>query len=209
MRRGTGTVQANRNSGRRGPGLLYLSTTCADQQRRSCSLWCFLKPFAGVVSVSVPGMGRFWAEVLCQTGSELRCATWGGRRKTSGIAGYMGLGRCSTRCSQIVIQSIPAALPPQSPLQSLNPHNPPPPPPTLFSRWMHVDPVTGWIDGAADVRQLQGLNRTLAYVVGFAGGGAKDLTRRYAIRSREEVLGNCTNGREGTNNNRFTFICRN
>lgn len=46
-------------------------------------------------------------------------------------------------------------------------------------RWVHVDPVAGWVDRAGDVEGLVPRGTALAYVVAFAGGGAKDVTRRY------------------------------
>jgi hypothetical protein len=44
-----------------------------------------------------------------------------------------------------------------------------------------VDPLTGWIDRAADVESLapRGQLLTMTYAVAFAGGGAKDVTQRW------------------------------
>jgi len=48
-------------------------------------------------------------------------------------------------------------------------------------RWIHVCPISGWIDRAEDVEGLAPRGHSLAYVVAFGGhGGAKDVTRRYA-----------------------------
>jgi xeroderma pigmentosum group C-complementing protein len=46
-------------------------------------------------------------------------------------------------------------------------------------RWVHADPVAGWVDRAGDVEGLAPRGAALAYVAAFAGGGAKDVTRRY------------------------------
>ncbi|KAL4536811.1 hypothetical protein Ndes2437B_g06215 [Nannochloris sp. 'desiccata'] len=52
---------------------------------------------------------------------------------------------------------------------------------TTSGRWVHVCPISGWIDRAEDVEGLAPRGQSLAYVVAFGGhGGAKDVTRRYA-----------------------------
>ncbi|GAB4822170.1 hypothetical protein N2152v2_009216 [Parachlorella kessleri] len=48
------------------------------------------------------------------------------------------------------------------------------------ARWVHVDPLTGWIDREGDVESLAPRGQPLTYVVAFAGGGAKDVTSRYS-----------------------------
>ncbi|KAK3248155.1 hypothetical protein CYMTET_42373, partial [Cymbomonas tetramitiformis] len=47
-------------------------------------------------------------------------------------------------------------------------------------RWVHVDPVRQLLDQAEGVELLVGRRNPMAYVMAFAGGGAKDVTRRYA-----------------------------
>lgn len=47
-------------------------------------------------------------------------------------------------------------------------------------RWVHVDPITGWYDRPENVEGLVARDQTLAYVIACSGGGAKDVTRRYA-----------------------------
>ncbi|CAI7887099.1 unnamed protein product [Closterium sp. NIES-53] len=50
-------------------------------------------------------------------------------------------------------------------------------------RWVHVDGGRGVVDGEEKVEGLlMGMSQPLTYVVGLAGGGAKDVTRRYAAR---------------------------
>lgn len=57
-------------------------------------------------------------------------------------------------------------------------------------RWVHVDPLTGWVDRAADVEANVGKERQpLRYVVAFAGGGAKDVTQRCVGKGRAGVRG--------------------
>lgn len=50
-------------------------------------------------------------------------------------------------------------------------------------RWLHVDPLSGEIDcpEAIGERRQKAHRPAFSYVVGFAGGGGKDVTRRYAI----------------------------
>eukprot|EP00850_Spirogloea_muscicola_P016316 SM000131S26746 [mRNA] locus=s131:317913:324544:+ [translate_table: standard] len=51
-------------------------------------------------------------------------------------------------------------------------------------RWVHVDGARGVVDGANDVEAATaaGCCQPLRYVLAFAGGGAKDITRRYISR---------------------------
>eukprot|EP00850_Spirogloea_muscicola_P006439 SM000030S11448 [mRNA] locus=s30:669086:672434:- [translate_table: standard] len=51
-------------------------------------------------------------------------------------------------------------------------------------RWVHVDGARGVVDGANDVEAATaaGCCQPLRYVLAFAGGGAKDITRRYITR---------------------------
>jgi xeroderma pigmentosum group C-complementing protein len=53
---------------------------------------------------------------------------------------------------------------------------------TLTGRWVHVDAVNDIIDGERQVEAASAVCRKpLRYVVAFAGGGAKDVTRRFAF----------------------------
>lgn len=48
-------------------------------------------------------------------------------------------------------------------------------------RWVHVDPVAGWLDKPAEVQSAafkQLSAEPLSYVVAFANAGAKDVTQR-------------------------------
>ncbi|GMH36283.1 hypothetical protein BSKO_04151 [Bryopsis sp. KO-2023] len=47
-------------------------------------------------------------------------------------------------------------------------------------RWVHVDPINDWVDRCNAVEDIAHRRSPLTYVVGFSGGGAKDVTRRYA-----------------------------
>lgn len=47
-------------------------------------------------------------------------------------------------------------------------------------RWVPVDPLTGWIDRAADMEVLTPGGQPLTYVVALAGGGAKEVIQRYS-----------------------------
>ncbi|GBG69118.1 hypothetical protein CBR_g3816 [Chara braunii] len=50
-------------------------------------------------------------------------------------------------------------------------------------RWVHFDAARGAVDGADKVAgTFAGWPRPMRYVVGFIGGGAKDITRRYVLR---------------------------
>ena len=52
---------------------------------------------------------------------------------------------------------------------------------TMAGRWVHVDVVNDIIDGEQKVEVASAVCRKpLRYVVAFAGGGAKDVTRRFA-----------------------------
>ena len=59
-------------------------------------------------------------------------------------------------------------------------------------RWVHFDPITGWFDQPENVEGLVARPNDLAYVVACAGGGAKDVTRRYtssfqaSLKQRDE-----------------------
>ena len=51
---------------------------------------------------------------------------------------------------------------------------------TNSGRWVHICPISGWIDRAEDVEGLAPRGQSLAYILAFSGqGGAKDVTRRY------------------------------
>lgn len=53
---------------------------------------------------------------------------------------------------------------------------------TLNGRWIHVDAVNGIVDGESDVEASAAAGRKpIKYVVAFSGGGAKDVTRRFAL----------------------------
>ncbi|XP_065849106.1 DNA repair protein RAD4 isoform X2 [Euphorbia lathyris] len=55
---------------------------------------------------------------------------------------------------------------------------------TLTGRWVHVDAVNAIVDGEQKVEAAAAACRTsLRYVVAFAGHGAKDVTRRYCMKS--------------------------
>ena len=47
------------------------------------------------------------------------------------------------------------------------------------SRWITVDPLSGQVDRPESIGPRR--DRPFSYVLGFAGGGAKDVTRRYAV----------------------------
>ena len=47
-------------------------------------------------------------------------------------------------------------------------------------RWVHADPLTGWLDREREVEGLQPRGKPLTYVVAFMGGGARDLTSKCA-----------------------------
>ena len=52
----------------------------------------------------------------------------------------------------------------------------------MAGRWVHVDVVNDIIDGEQKVEVASAVCRKpLRYVVAFAGGGAKDVTRRFAF----------------------------
>lgn len=52
----------------------------------------------------------------------------------------------------------------------------------IDGRWVHVDAVNGMIDAEKNVEAAAAACKTvLRYVVAFAGGGAKDVTRRFSI----------------------------
>ncbi|XP_010453826.1 PREDICTED: DNA repair protein RAD4-like [Camelina sativa] len=53
----------------------------------------------------------------------------------------------------------------------------------MDGKWVHVDAVNGVIDAAQNVEATTTACKTsLRYVVAFAGGGAKDVTRRYCTK---------------------------
>lgn len=53
----------------------------------------------------------------------------------------------------------------------------------MDGRWVHVDAVNGTIDAEQNVEAAAAACRMLVrYVVAFAGGGAKDVTRRYCTK---------------------------
>lgn len=61
---------------------------------------------------------------------------------------------------------------------------------TSTGRWLHVDVVNDIIDGERKVEAASAVCRKpLRYVVGFAGGGAKDVTRRYCLQWHRIVQG--------------------
>uniref|UniRef100_A0ACD6AK52 Uncharacterized protein n=1 Tax=Avena sativa TaxID=4498 RepID=A0ACD6AK52_AVESA len=61
---------------------------------------------------------------------------------------------------------------------------------TLAGRWVHVDVVNDIIDGERKVEAASAVCRKpLRYVVAFAGGGAKDVTRRYCLQWHRIVQG--------------------
>lgn len=52
----------------------------------------------------------------------------------------------------------------------------------MDGKWVHVDAVNGMIDAEQNVEAAAAASKTsLRYVVAFAGGGAKDVTRRFSI----------------------------
>lgn len=52
----------------------------------------------------------------------------------------------------------------------------------MDGKWVHVDAVNGMIDAEQNVEAAAAACKTfLRYVVAFAGGGAKDVTRRFSI----------------------------
>lgn len=60
----------------------------------------------------------------------------------------------------------------------------------LTGRWVHVDVVNHIIDGERKVEAASAVCRKpLRYVVAFAGGGAKDVTRRYCLQWHRIVQG--------------------
>ncbi|XP_020178144.1 DNA repair protein RAD4 isoform X1 [Aegilops tauschii subsp. strangulata] len=61
---------------------------------------------------------------------------------------------------------------------------------TLTGKWVHVDVVNDIIDGERKVEAASAVCRKpLRYVVAFAGGGAKDVTRRYCLQWHRIVQG--------------------
>ncbi|CAM0911519.1 unnamed protein product [Alopecurus aequalis] len=61
---------------------------------------------------------------------------------------------------------------------------------TLTGRWVHVDVVNDIIDGEQKVEAASAVCRKpLRYAVAFAGGGAKDVTRRYCLQWHRIVQG--------------------
>ncbi|VAI73029.1 unnamed protein product [Triticum turgidum subsp. durum] len=61
---------------------------------------------------------------------------------------------------------------------------------TLTGRWVHVDVVNDIIDGERKVEAASAVCRKpLRYVIAFAGGGAKDVTRRYCLQWHRIVQG--------------------
>lgn len=61
---------------------------------------------------------------------------------------------------------------------------------TSTGRWVHVDVVNDIIDGERKVEAASAVCRKpLRYVVAFAGGGAKDVTRRYCLQWHRIVQG--------------------
>ena len=70
-------------------------------------------------------------------------------------------------------------MPPQFPPPNF-PSVPPCVPPAPSVRWVHADPLTGWVGRERDVEaNVPRERQPLAYVVALADGGAKDVTQRW------------------------------